>query len=209
MLSSSTSRISWSSPGSARPRWKRSASSRAASSPALARLGRQWRPSTLIHGDVKFSNVLARKPGAADAGPWIVDWEMVQHGDPAWDLAGALQDFLVLWVSSMPMAEELSAVDRVQQARIPLSSLRPAIAALWSGYRRGAGLADDEVPGFLRRAVEFSAARLLQSAFEWTDDAVALPGTVVLFLQIAANLLADPGRGQFELYGLPAVRAAA
>ena len=107
----------------------------------LDRLRREWRPSTLIHGDIRFDNVLVRDPraqrGPSGAGPWIVNWEMVQHGDPAWDLAGALQGFLVWWVSSMPLSEDLTAEERVARASWPLSSFRPAISALWAGYREG------------------------------------------------------------------------
>ena len=51
---------------------------------------------------------------------WIVDWEAVGFGDPAWDVAGALQDFLVYWVFSMPMSHELTPEQMIAQARVPL-----------------------------------------------------------------------------------------
>jgi Ser/Thr protein kinase RdoA (MazF antagonist) len=173
----------------------------------LDRLRRDWRPSTLIHGDIRFANVLAR--GAPDPGLWLVDWEMAQHGDPAWDLAGALQDFLVAWSASMPMTAGLTAAERAAGARIPLSSVWPAIAALWGGYRRAAGTGPAEAADLLRRAVGLSGARLLQSAYEASDNAEALTGHSVLLLQVAANVLADPDRGQVRLYGLPPLLPAA
>ena len=61
---------------------------------------------------------------------------MVGIGDPAWDLAGALQDFLVFWVSSMSLSDELTADEMVAKARIPLTALRSAARALWSEPRR-------------------------------------------------------------------------
>ena len=90
-------------------------------------LAKCWRTEALIHGDVRFDNTLIQVTELGDVSSiklWIVDWEMVQIGDPAWDVAGALQDFLVHWVATMPASGELSAEDRMTQARWPLASLR-------------------------------------------------------------------------------------
>jgi hypothetical protein len=173
----------------------------------LDRLSQRWRPGAVIHGDIRFDNVLVRprravsEPAAVEL--WIVDWEMVGIGDPAWDLAGALQEFPALWVSSMPLSDGMTAEQMTAQARVPLAALRSALRALWSGYRAGAGLDEDEASDLLARAVAFSAARLVQSAFELLDRADRLAGPAVVLLQISANLLAQPERGQVELYGIP------
>ena len=134
---------------------------------------------------------------------WIVNWELVAIGDPAWDLAGALQDFLSVWVASMPLSDELTAEQMIAQASVPLGTVRDAVRALWSGYRAGAGLDPVQAEGLLTRAVGFSAARLIQSAFELLVGAERLAGAAVLLLQIAANLLAEPERGRVQLYGIP------
>jgi hypothetical protein len=55
----------------------------------------------------------------------------------------------------------------------------------------------------LGRVVPFSAARLIQSAFEMLVGAERLAGPAVLLLQVAANLLAEPERGRLQLYGIP------
>jgi aminoglycoside phosphotransferase (APT) family kinase protein len=169
-------------------------------------LQRRWQPGAVIHGDIRFDNVLVRPPMAAEPPApvelWIVDWEMVGIGDPAWDLAGALQEFLALWVSSMPLTDELTADEMVAKARVPLTALRSALRALWSGYRAGAGLIASAANDLLARAVSFSAARLVQSAFELLNSADRLAGPAVVMLQISANLLAEPERGQVELYGI-------
>jgi hypothetical protein len=173
----------------------------------LDRLAERWRPRSVIHGDIRLDNILIRPPGAENAdGPvelWIVDWETVGFGDPAWDVAGALQDFLVYWVFSMPMSDELTAEQMIAQARVPVGGLRSALRALWSGYKAGACLAGSEADDLLLRAVAFSAARLIQSAYEISSRSDNLLGPPVVLLQIAANLLAEPERGQIELYGIP------
>jgi len=173
----------------------------------LDHLCRQWRPTAVIHGDIKFDNVLIR-PSRVGHEPapvelWIADWETVRFGDPAWDLAGALQDFLVLWVSSMPLSVDLTVEEMIAQARVPLGKLRSAMRALWSGYREGAGLGPAEADGFLLRSVAFSAVRLIQSAFELSHAADRLAGSSVILLQISANLMEEPELGQIQLYGIP------
>ena len=143
-------------------------------------LRRRWRAETVIHGDLKFDNVLfGREPRRV----WLVDWEKVGLGDPAWDLAGALQDFVHLWVAS---------------ARHDLADLRRASRDFWRGYRSAAG-GDGEL---VSRAVAFSAARLIQTAYEVSAGAGVLPGRALVLLQVAVNILADPGLAQVQLYGI-------
>jgi Ser/Thr protein kinase RdoA (MazF antagonist) len=166
---------------------------------------RSWQPDTVIHGDIKSENILVRQPTGPTGTPelTLVDWELVQVGDAAWDLAGALHDYLIFWTESMPM-ESAPAIDQmVKAARYPLESLRPAIRAFWAGYRSSAGLAQAEEARLLRRAVVDSAIRLMQSAEERAAERETLPAQAVLLLQISSNLLTDPARGQSVLYGLP------
>ena len=91
----------------------------------------------------------------------------------------------------------------IAAARYPLSTLQGALRAFWAGYRAGAGLSADEAGALLARSVAFSGARLIQSAYEMAFGAQVLPATSVLLLQISANLLADPGLAQVQLYGIP------
>lgn len=170
-------------------------------------LGARWRSETVIHGDIRLDNVLVRPPRDGE-GPNIIDlriadWEMVQIGDPVWDLAGALQDLLVSWVSSMPVSDGVSAEEMIAQSSIPLEDLRDAARAIWAGYLAEACLAPAESDGFLLRTVAFSAARLIQSVFEAGVEADRLAGRPVILLQIGANMLAEPERAQVQLYGIP------
>ena len=172
----------------------------------LDRLSIDWCATTVIHGDVRFDNVLVRPAGpemSAFREIWITDWEMAQLGDPAWDLAGALQALLNLWVYSMPLSDERTAEEMVSQARIPTVHIRRAARALWSGYEAGAELRPAEAETLLGRAVTYSAARLIQSALESLQGLQYFAGPAVLLLQISANILADPENAQMQLYGIP------
>jgi Ser/Thr protein kinase RdoA (MazF antagonist) len=167
-----------------------------------------WRPETVIHSDVGFDNVLVLPPGEepgagpARSGVRVVDWELVRLGDPAWDVGGALQEFLRLWALSMPVSASLSAEEMTAGARRPLSGLRGAIRATWQGYRAAAGLADVEADALLGRAVPFAAARLVQSAFEASYESDRISARSVVLLQLGANILDDPESARVRLFGL-------
>jgi hypothetical protein len=159
-----------------------------------------WVGETLIHGDVKSDNLLLVE---TDAGirAVLVDWELAQVGDPAWDLAGFFQDMLLIWISSMPLhtlAPGTPPEALADQAGWPLPVLQTVLRSFWRGYAREAS----PRPERLERTVRYSGARLVQTAYELAHDADALPAHSVLCLQVASNLLADPRGARFELYGL-------
>ena len=165
-----------------------------------------WTPNTLVHGDVKMDNFLVREkgtPGLRDD-VYLVDWELVQWGDPAWDLGASLMDFVYWWVLSMPNHGDLDQM--AAQARFPLHVLQPAIRALWKHYSRtlkeAKGLSNKEINEIQQRAVRFSANRIFQTAYEFTGLQEQIPPRVSLLLQIGINLLKDPVNAQVELYGL-------
>jgi aminoglycoside phosphotransferase (APT) family kinase protein len=173
----------------------------------LDALRTSWRCETVIHGDVRSNNTLVQIPlevqrPAAQA-LWIIDWEHVQVGDPAWDLAGVLGEILGCWTSSMPLGPGISPDEMIARARFSLASLRPGLLAFWDGYRSVACAPPDEHAALLHRAVAYSAARLIQAAYELSAERDNMPSQAVILLQISANLLTDPALGQAHLYGLP------
>ncbi|HYC91699.1 MAG TPA: phosphotransferase [Thermoanaerobaculia bacterium] len=195
----------------------------------LDALRKQWRVETVIHNDIKSDNILVGgwrlavgggPPATHDASPRVgggppttdnrqpptdvalVDWELVQLGDPAWDIAGLLQDFILLWVTSMTVTPGATTEMLAASARLPLAELQRAIRAFWKSYRAAAELPPEGAARLITRAVAFSAARLIQSAYEMGAVTPALAPASVLLLQVSANLLRDPEAGQVQLYGL-------
>ena len=164
----------------------------------LDRLRRQWQPSTVVHNDIKSDNILVLD-GDGPAEVRLVDWELVSFGDPAWDVAGMLQDFILFWIQTMPYAAAgVPPAAMAASAKYKLPELHPAMRAFWSGYRGAVGPEAE----LLTRAVAFSAARMIQSAYEIGQAASSLAPASILLLQISANILRDPARAQVELYGL-------
>jgi hypothetical protein len=178
----------------------------------LEDLASQWRGDAVIHGDIKSENILVSAPPGDDPrgafALWIIDWEFVQVGDPAWDLAGALHDYVVFWTSSMPLQPTISPEEMVARAEFPLEMIQPALRAFWHGYLVSAGMESERAGAhavaLLRRSVAFSGARLVLAAVELAHERDELPVQAVLLLQIAVNLLADPDRARTGLYGIGA-----
>ena len=159
-----------------------------------------WTPSTVLHGDIRSSNVLVVHGPPSDVR--LVDWELVQKGDPAWDVGGTLEDFILFWLRGIELAPELKAEERVGTAAHPLETVRTIVTAFWDAYRRAAELDPATAERLLQRAILFSAFRLLQSAWEHSSEAERLSSLVVLMVQVAANILADPAAARSGLYGL-------
>jgi hypothetical protein len=132
-------------------------------------------PSCLVHGDLKWDNCLIE----GSDGVRVIDWEMAAAGDPAWDVAGILQDHLVL-------------------CRAVATATRPAGLRERAGEAAGeflaAYLAAADVPdrvGFSDRAARLAGARLVQSALE---HAAVSPDQRLarLLLDDALGALRDP-----------------
>jgi hypothetical protein len=168
-------------------------------------LAEGWRVETPIHGDIKLDNVIAWE--SPDASGWqvrIVDWEMARLGDPAWDLAGALQGFVGSWIDSMPLDPGLALEHRLDEAAWPLGAMQESIRSMWEGYRSAAGADPRASEERLDRAVELSAPRMIQAAAEISWDEPALTARPAMRLQVAINVLASPGVARTQLFGIPA-----
>lgn len=152
--------------------------------PALEMLERDWRPQTVIHGDLKLDNCLLPAGGT---GLHVVDWELAGWGDPVWDVATLLQSWWCLWLRA---PEEN-----------PLAEVQPVLRELLCSYAAAAGEDEDLLR---RRTIAFAAARLLQSAWESLQKAADLEAFAVLAAQASLNLLTRPEWGATQLLGADA-----
>ncbi len=73
---------------------------------ALDRLRDEWRPTRLVHGDFKWSNVLVQQDAVGlPVRVLLLDWEMAQLGDPAWDVGAAMHAFIAEAVLGLELAD--------------------------------------------------------------------------------------------------------
>ena len=163
----------------------------------LADLASSAAPRTLIHGDMRLSNCLARYDSGDELrNLFIVDWELAGIGDSCYDIGSVFCDYLTLWVCSMPIAPALALRDSLALAATPLSHILANLRTFWGSYhsyQRGSTS--------LIRSVRWTGARLLQSAIETAQASAALSSTVVILLQLAENVIGNP-EGGVRLMGL-------
>jgi hypothetical protein len=168
----------------------------------LDRLRSEWHSESLIHGDVRWANVLVVDPDDAAPGIRLIDWELAAHGDPAWDVGCALASYLSFWVFSIATTGPVDPWELATHAECPLEDMHASVAAFWREY---CGAADDgwqPHPDRLVRGIRNCAARLLQTAFESCAEADALDRRALLHVQLAANIVARPEASAADLFGL-------
>jgi Ser/Thr protein kinase RdoA (MazF antagonist) len=154
---------------------------------------------TLVHGDLRWENCLALPaPGARRrTRVLLVDWELADRADPAFDVGSVLAEYLRVWVGSVPIVEAVDPGRLVARARHPLTAMRPAIHGFWSSYRAASAR-----PPALRRVVELTAVRLVQTAIERAQGLSSPSAHVVTLVQLADNLLRRPDDAALALLGL-------
>ncbi len=159
----------------------------------LDALGSEWRLDSLIHGDMKWDNVLVY-PAGDGLDFRIADWEMADHGDAAWDVGAVLQSFFSTWILSMPIASGLAPHAYIGMATQPLEAMRPVLAAFWDAYARTRGFDEAKGRQELTRCMRFAAARLTWSAIEQRLYVSQLDPAATALLQVSLNILKDPPR---------------
>lgn len=153
----------------------------------------------LVHGDLRWDNCLALPaPGSRRrTRVLLVDWELADRADPAFDVGSVLAEYLRVWVGSIPIVDPVEPGRLVHRALHPLRRMQPAIGAFWSAY---AGASAQPPP--LRRVVELAGVRLLQTAVERARGLSAASAHVVTLVQLADNLLRRPEDAAADLLGL-------
>lgn len=157
---------------------------------ALDALRSQWRVRALIHGDIKWDNCVLFQNGNGNPQLKLVDWELADLGDPLWDVGAVLQAYLSFWILSMLPAGDATPESVIRTAPYPLEKLQPAIRTFWESY--SASLPDGEKDQSLTIAVQYAAARMIQTAFEYMHQSPQLSANAVYILQVSMNVLTNP-----------------
>ena len=169
----------------------------------FGRLRGAWKAESFIHFDLRWDNciVLPKANGKADLK--IVDWELAGRGDPRWDVGTIFSNFLSFWVGGIPVPGDSRPDLYLDSAEMPLERLQPAIRAFWASYAREARVSRGESKAWLLRAVEYSAAHLVQTAVEQMQGAADLSGGVACLLQLSLNILQRPQKAATQLLAIP------
>jgi len=165
---------------------------------ALDRVRAGWRRNALVHGDMKFDNVVMR---FEEQTMHVVDWELADVGDSAWDVASILQAYLTWWIATL---QRVPTGEPDDAAQYPLETIQPAIRAFWDAYVSSRRLSAREADAELERAVSYAGARMLQTVYESMAWAPSLTQHAVWQVQACINILKQPRAAATDLLGFPA-----
>ena len=167
----------------------------------LERTRSDWESDTLVHGDLKWENLIVVGNGEGEAPELrIIDWELVHRGDAAWDVGAMIQAYLNFWVFTMPVQPDSTPQDLVKGAPWRIEQMWPALRSFWRAYSDARDIAGPDE--FLARSMRCAACRLLQTAYESLQQAPRLTPHAVLLLQLSANTLKDPHAATRHLAGI-------
>lgn len=161
-----------------------------------------WCEESFIHGDVKLDNFLVFESDSSSAVNRVklIDWEMFQVGDPAWDVAGVFNDFIFWWVITMP--DNMSPEQMIKHAQFPLTNIQQGANQFWQEYTHALGLAEGVAGALIHRAVFFGGLRVIQTAYEIASRFDVIPSIAILLFNLGMSILRDPPKAITQLYGI-------
>lgn len=168
----------------------------------LAALAREWRMDSLIHGDMKWDNCLVHPGPDGEPVLRIVDWELADVGDAAWDVGSIFQSYFVYLLLTNPPRPDLPPAGLLAQTIERLAEIRPALRAFWESYAEARGFVLAASRSYLERCARFAAARLIVTIVEHMNGQPQLTREAFAMLLASLRLLRDPGRAAADLTGL-------
>ena len=170
----------------------------------------RWQVQSLVHGDVKWDTFLLNwELHAPDSDHEsatyrlkLIDWELLDIGDPAWDVAGILQAYLSHWIMRRYRDKSQSKEHLLELTYEKLTSAFPSIRCFWDTYVEHRSLVSSNLNEFLLHCVELSAVRLLQTTFESLFESEELTAHSLAMLSLSEQILTHPQQSAHLLFGL-------
>ncbi len=162
---------------------------------ALEELAASWKPTSLVHADVRWDNLIRTRKGLI-----IVDWELAGLGDPFWDVGSMFAEYVMHWLRAIPFTAHVPPRESLARSRHSLQDMQPPLRAFWKAYRSGC---PDVTQAGLWSSVRYAGARMIQSILEQLQWAPHLGGDSIYGLQVAVNFLERPHDAGEHLFGVP------
>jgi aminoglycoside phosphotransferase (APT) family kinase protein len=160
----------------------------------LLTLRAHWVFDSLVHGDMKWDNLLIVEEDGCEPELRVVDWELADFGDAAWDAGAVLAAYIAF--AMLPLSQGASATELPAR----FTDMRPALRSFWVRYA-----ADRRLPAsraYLERCLVFAAARLALTVFEYLYALLQMNPALVAMLQAGESIAANPSRAAAEWMGL-------
>ncbi len=170
--------------------------------PMLSALRPLWQYDSLIHGDMKWDNCLLSSRDGVELNLTIVDWELADIGDGAWDVATIFKEYLVAAILNNSARQAAAAQNQPAPGAQTLETMQPSIRAFWKAYAAARGLGAD-TGRYLDRAVRYTAARMIIAVLEYLNASPQFSALGPSMLQTAVSLLEAPQMAAMQMIGVP------
>jgi hypothetical protein len=170
--------------------------------PMLSALRPLWQYDSLIHGDMKWDNCLVSSRDGVELNLTIVDWELADIGDGAWDVATIFKEYLVAAILNASARQSAEAQNQPTPLAQTIETMQPSIRAFWKAYAMARGLNAD-AGRYLDRAVRYTAARMIIAVLEYLNASPQFSVLGPSMLQTAMNLLESPQVAAIQMIGVP------
>jgi hypothetical protein len=186
---------------------------------AIEKLEAETQRCCLIHGDLKFNNILLhddwlhwspqKMPSSVSSllladglsVVRVIDWEQWSWGDPAFDVGALVADYLRSWLRSVMLSRDIDLSVALRFAAVPLEMVQPSLQAFLQAYSAQFPRIADVFPGFFDRVFQFAGLGLIhmiQAKLHYHEPF----GTVEKsMLQVAKSLLCQPDAARKMILG--------
>lgn len=194
---------------------------------AMVEVSQTFTPCCLTHNDLNLQNILVETIGNAhqenstqedsaqedsekntvfqlDPCPPVrlIDWEFLSWGDPAFDLAMVLSNYLKLWLNSLVISNAIHLETALQLAGIPLEQLQPSLSTLVCAYLKQFPEILTHRPDFLKQVMQFTGLILIKRVQGKLAQLSPFSNISICTLQVAKTLLCRPEASISMVFGL-------
>lgn len=192
---------------------------------AISKLEQESQGCCLIHGDLKFNNILLHDDWLS----WIphvlpcsasslllaeglgvvrfIDWEQWTWGDPAFDVGAIVADYLRAWLRSVMLCRGVDLAVALKLATVPLEMVQPSLQAFLQAYSAQFPLIHDQWPDFSNRVLQFAGLGLIQMIQTKLHYHEPFGTVEKSMLQVAKSLLCQPEAARQMIFGGTLLRA--
>lgn len=157
----------------------------------LDRIASSWRFDSFVHGDIKFENCVV-SPSNGGLLIKLVDWELADFGDPAWDVGCLLQAYIYACIRSSLAHRTIDLQHRLEGSGVQVEPMRCAIKSFWQCYCLAVGFEAVSRSTFLERAIQCASARMIQMALEVMHGQDEPPTMALSLLSASQEVMERP-----------------
>jgi thiamine kinase-like enzyme len=153
----------------------------------MSKFTKEWTSNTLIHGDIKWANILISERIIK-----IIDWEISDFGEPLWDVSGLFQSYLAHWI----MFNNHHTADSNRY----FESFMPILQSFWKSYCAVSYPDAVSQNNALLKTIQYAAIRLVQTCIEFSRFDKHVMDEKLQTLQFGENILVNPQSAANEIF---------